>query len=373
MSGLYIHVPYCHSKCSYCDFTSYASAHNYSDYISAVIRELKLQQEKIAVLKPSTIFMGGGTPTILPTDLIAELFFELSRIYNLRNIVECTIEANPKTLTLENLIAYKKIGFNRISIGVQSLQSEILNSISRAHNPTEAIEAITLAKVAGFENISVDLLYGLPSQKKGHVLNDINRLISEGVKHISFYGLQVEENTPIQNKIEKGLLHLPNEKEVISQYLEGANLLESKGYKQYEISNFSKKNYKCLHNLGYWDGSDYLGLGVSSHSKKGNKRFYNTEKISKYLKNIQEGFIAVEKVYALAEHEEKLERLMLSMRTNEGVPLSNMVYSNAAKKYIENLVSNNMAQTVEGKLILTPKGYLLSNKIISDMWDFIEF
>ncbi|WP_353894338.1 radical SAM family heme chaperone HemW [Proteinivorax hydrogeniformans] len=372
MSGLYIHIPYCNTKCSYCDFVSYTNTKTIDKYINALKNEITLNQKTLKDLKPSTIFIGGGTPTLVPVHLMHDLFKELSQVINISDVKEWTIEANPKTISLEKLNAYKQIGINRISLGVQSLQQGLLDLISRKHTPAEAIKAIQLAQGVGFENISVDLLYGLPNQTTANILDDIKRLVNEEVKHISFYGLQLEEGTPLHERVNSGRITLPKEEDIKKQYLQAVDLLTNYGYKQYEISNFSKPNFKSLHNLGYWNRGNYLGLGVASHSKIAKKRFYNTNSLNEYLSTLEGNKLPIKESQVLKKSEEKLEQVMLKLRTDMGIPLKQFTNCPKFSLYHDNLISNSLAVNEKGTLKLTANGYLLSNKIIADLWNFIE-
>lgn len=280
MRGLYIHIPFCLKKCKYCDFTSFVGCEeHFAEYIKCVKKEMaEYKGEKI-----DTIFIGGGTPSILSKELLGELIKSIYDTFNIDKNVEFTIESNPKTLTFEKLELLKELGVNRLSIGVQSFIDGELKKIGRIHSSNDASEAVNLAKKAGFKNINLDLMFSIPEQTIDTFKKSIDIAISLNPEHISAYSLILEEGTPLFFEVEKGEALLPNDETDRENYQYLCEKLEAEGYMQYEISNFSKKGYECRHNIKYWDCDEYIGIGISAHSYFDGRRYYNTDSLENYL------------------------------------------------------------------------------------------
>lgn len=281
MRGLYIHIPFCIKKCKYCDFVSFSGCEKrFGEYIDALCNEMaEYKGEKI-----DTVFIGGGTPTLLAENETAELLLHIRNNFELSADTEFSVEANPKTLTPQKLSALKEGGVNRISIGIQSFNDDELLNIGRRHNAAEAEEAFYAARNAGFDNINIDIMFSLPGQTGKSFLKTLRTVIGLNPEHISCYSLILEEGTPLYDEAQKGILQLPNEEEDRENYELARRVLREAGYIQYEISNFAKTGFECRHNLKYWDCDEYIGLGLAAHSYYRGRRFFNTENLGDYLK-----------------------------------------------------------------------------------------
>lgn len=322
MAGIYLHVPFCIKKCDYCDFVSFPENGMAESYFNALWREIDLCAEKNSGKQFNTVFFGGGTPSALPPYYITRT---MERIMSSLNVVpdEVTIECNPGTVSQEKLKEYKRAGFNRISIGVQSFDDRLLRGIGRIHTATDAYQAADAARAAGFDNINIDLMYGLPGQTVESYTDSVRRAAGLAVEHISAYSLILEEGTRLYHRVNNGEIRLPDEDDVYDMHRAGMELLAESGYSRYEISNYAKPGKKCLHNLNYWNVGEYLGLGLNSSSalrKYGELiRFANSACMEKYLSDIKNGVLPREEIQLISESEEMFEWAMLGLRKIDGV------------------------------------------------------
>ena len=281
--GLYIHIPFCRSKCRYCDFCSFpnASEQNFEDYVAALCLDLEKCAADCTAHRVDTIYVGGGTPTILPWRLLEKILNTVMRCYHVSASAEITAECNPKTADAEKLIAMRGMGFNRLSVGMQSAQDAELRALGRIHSFEDFCATFSAARGAGFENISADLMMGIPEQTVESYLDTVERLCALSPEHISAYGLIVEEGTPFGNMGDK--LILPREEAEEEMYFRGIERLAAHGYRQYEISNFSKRGYESRHNLRYWNCEAFLGFGPAAYSDFGGERFGNSRDLVAYI------------------------------------------------------------------------------------------
>ena len=318
--GIYIHIPFCKQKCYYCDFPSYAGKEACQDtYLDALLFEIRRAGEAYRDRVVDTVFFGGGTPSVLPKEALPRIIDALRESFILADDAEVSAEANPGTVDGEKLATWKAAGINRISFGVQSFHDSLLHSIGRIHTAEEASDAIRLAREAGFDNINLDLIYGLPSQTVAMLEDDIKRAVSLGIEHISVYGLIVEEDTVLEQMVDEGRVTLPSDEDEEAMYDHVTTYLEDIGYHRYEISNYAKDGKVCRHNLKYWQFCDYLGLGSAAHSFVGGKRFANERSIDDYIRRMTE-----EGTARLDDEEETIvelrgEYVFLALRTAEGV------------------------------------------------------
>ncbi len=357
--SIYIHIPFCKSKCFYCDFASYANKELiYNSYIDSLILEIKTLAKNYKGYKVQTIFIGGGTPTILPYNLILKVIEQLNLSFNIDCNCEITIESNPGTIQHENLLAFRKSGINRISIGLQAWQDEFLKKLGRIHTKEEFITGFNLAREVGFNNINVDLMFALPNQTIADWEETLNNVIKLNPEHISTYSLIVEENTPFYNQN----LQLPDENADRQMYYIAKQLLKS-NYIHYEISNFAKDNFLCRHNIVYWKQKEYLGLGLGAHSYINNTRFHNTYNIDKYIsqQNIIEDVEENDIVNNYAEY------MFLGLRLLKGVSKSEFklkfkkdIYE-IYNKQLNECKKLGLIQDDKGFIFLTDKGIDVSN------------
>lgn len=367
--SLYIHVPFCKQKCFYCDFPSYANIdHLKDDYVNALCKEI--ENSKITY-NIKSIFIGGGTPSYLDSKQLEKLLKTINRLKLDRNI-EFTMEANPGTLDEEKLIVMKKGGINRISMGLQAVQNSLLKDIGRIHTFNIFEENFKLARKVGFENINLDLMFGLPSQTVGEWKESLEKISSLGPEHISAYSLILEEETAFHKLYEKNKLFLPSEEEEREMYQITKDILNSYGYKQYEISNYSKEGYECYHNKVYWRSEEYIGLGSSSASFIDGKRIKNVEDVKTYIEKINNEEAVADEIYQNTKEDNMEEFMFMGLRLIEGIKMGefkkrfNLDITEIYKEVIEKNISKNLLEIKGGNLRLTEKGIELSNYVMSD-------
>ncbi len=366
--GLYIHIPFCKKKCSYCDFVSFSDKSSLIEkYKTAVIKEIK--NKDISKYKINTIYIGGGTPSILDSKCISDIINEV-KDYILDN-AEITIEINPGTADREKLKKYKEIGVNRLSIGLQSTDNNILKEIGRIHSFEEFLNIYSLAREVGFNNINVDLMLGLPGQTIEILEESVRKIIKLNPEHISIYSLILEENTKMWDMVNKGILKLPSEDIERKMYWKVKNMLESNGYIHYEISNFAKKGYESRHNSDCWEQKEYIGVGLAAHSYLNKIRFSNTSNLEEYINNINNGDFDKNITINETQRDEdtKKEYMLLGLRKIDGVSISkykNKFGENPVFKYrqeLEKLVKENLLEIDGDNIKLTNKGLDLANLV----------
>ena len=325
--GIYIHIPFCKKKCEYCDFISYSQKEDCIEkYVDALIKSIEISKKNInkKYYKVNTIYIGGGTPSFINSKYIVKILEKVRAWFNVSNDAEITIELNPGTVNEEKIIDYKNAGINRVSIGLQAVQDEILKMLGRIHNFSEFLDTYNMVQKNGFKNINVDLMLGLPNQTLDNIEESVNKIISLNPNHVSVYSLIVEDGTPIERKITSGILNLPEEDLERKMYYKVKEILEKNGYNHYEISNFAKKGFESKHNMNCWNQEEYLGFGLASHSYFENKRFSNIENLDEYIKNIEENNfdknIIVHEIQS--EEAKKKEYMLLGLRKIEGVSIS---------------------------------------------------
>ena len=369
-----MHIPFCKQKCYYCDFISYANKdESIEEYITSLKKEIREVSKEIDKEEYSinTIYIGGGTPSYISEKYISEIVNELKNNYCIDKEAEITIEVNPGTVNESKLKEYKKIGINRISIGLQSTKNELLKQIGRIHTYEDFLECYKLTRKIGFKNVNVDLMMGLPNQTLNDIQISLEKIIKLKPEHISFYSLIIEENTPIEKMIENNILKLPNEELERKMYWEAKKILEENDYIHYEISNFSKKGYESKHNMNCWKQKEYLGFGLAAHSYLGNKRYCNLDCISKYCKNIKEDNHKNNRIICeeQTENERRKEYMLLGLRKIEGVDIQefknkfveNPIY--IFHKELERLVEKELIEIDLNKIKLTNKGLDFANLV----------
>lgn len=366
--GIYVHIPFCKRKCDYCDFISYSNKDSkIQEYIEAVKKEIELQKIKSEI---TTIYVGGGTPSYIESKYIKEIIEEIKK-KNVSNDAEITIEINPGTVTLEKLRDYKKSGINRLSIGLQTTQNNLLKQIGRIHDFEQFVETYKLAQKEGFKNINVDLMLGLPNQRIKDLKESLEKVIELQPEHISVYSLIVEEGTPICNKIEKGDLELPEEELERNMYWYVKNTLELNGYKHYEISNFARKGYESKHNLNCWKQKEYVGIGLAAHSYRDITRYSNTEQMGEYIRNVKNENLERNRIIHEIQKEEdtKKEYMILGLRQIDGIKISkfkekfgdNPIY--LFRNELKKLSDENLINIDEDNIKLTNKGIDFANLV----------
>lgn len=315
MAGIYVHIPFCKSKCTYCDFTSFPDKLCYAEsYMACVYREISKRKAELENYVFDTLYIGGGTPSVIDERYIAMLVAAAKKNFRIADNAEITIEINPGTVNAEKISAYKQCGVNRFSVGLQTAVDDQLSNLGRIHTLQDFIDCAALLKA---ENFNADVMIGLKEQTAEDVENTILVAAKHGASHISMYALTPEDGTPIYTDYLNG--ELPDGDEVAGLYEYGRGLLAGKGYLRYEVSNFAKKGYESRHNLNYWKRGEYIGLGVSASSFMRGKRFTNTFDLDEYMKCVISGFPPVIESETVSEGDAKFEFIMLGLRTVYGV------------------------------------------------------
>lgn len=371
-AALYIHIPFCEKRCLYCDFYTVAGVETrIPDYISALQKEIALRaaEEFWQRQRFATIFFGGGTPSLLSPVQLAEILEACFARFSFSAELEITLETNPGTITNEQLAQYRAIGINRLSFGVQSFHPEELQLLDRIHSPEQAQAALLGARYAGFENLSLDLIFALPKQTQKIWRENLKHAVELKPNHISAYNLTIEAGTPLDRAITQGKIQPLTEEEEREMYEFTIAFLAQNGYQQYEISNFAQPGFAARHNIKYWDGSAYLGLGASAHSYDGKRRFWNVANLRKYLECLSRHALAEEGVEHLTAQQAQFEFAFLGLRQMRGVDLQG--FQRKFRKPFEK-VFNGAAQEMEregllvrenGFLRLSPEGIFLCDEI----------
>ena len=374
MLGLYIHIPFCVSKCKYCDFNSYKlNLEKKRKYLKALQKEMEFYKEEVVGKNIETIFIGGGTPSILNENEIKFLFDEIKKNFNIKKDAEITMECNPGTLTLEKLKVMKDCGVNRLSIGLQAVQNQHLNYIGRIHTYEEFEKNYKQAKEVGFENINIDLMYALPNQSREDWMESLEKVVKLNPTHISAYSLILEEGTELFNMYERKEFKLLDEDTDIEMYKYTINYLKSNGYDQYEISNYAKKGYECKHNILYWKCKNYVGLGASASGFLNKTRYNNLCDLDEYEEIIYSGKKPLEWEEKLSIKDEIEESIFLGLRMNEGIKFEdflekyNFNFKEEYKNEISKLKNMGLIQVDDQFMALTQKGREISNSV------FVEF
>jgi oxygen-independent coproporphyrinogen-3 oxidase len=376
---LYIHVPFCIKKCAYCDFLSGPQdERTIENYVERLLDEICAYSSNMEVTKNyqvSTVFLGGGTPSVLSANQMERIFDALNRTFDIVSDAEITIEANPGTVTREKLEAYKKCGINRISFGLQSTNNEELKLLGRIHTYEEFLESYQLTRECGFDNINVDLISAIPKQTVESWEKTLSEVIALSPEHISAYSLIVEDGTPFAKMYGEGCPRehdLPSEEEERIIYYRTEELIEKAGYHRYEISNYAREGKECRHNLGYWERKEYLGIGLGAASLIDNTRFKNTDELLYYMEHTDDLNAIRENVEILSIREQMEEFMFLGLREIKGVSIS--AFESAFGKSMEEhygeqihkLIEQGLLEKKDGRLMLTKQGIDVSNSVFAE-------
>lgn len=368
--GLYIHIPFCRSKCAYCDFYSLAGAEErMDDYCRALERHLAEVAPQAECHKADTVYFGGGTPSYLGAERLCRLLGSIRKLYKVDKHAEITLEANPDSATdRKTLKRLRKAGFNRLSLGVQSMDDALLQTIGRIHTRQQVQEAVAAARKAGFKNLSLDLIYGLPGQTMEGWEKTLSDAVGLHPEHLSCYGLKLEEGTPLYRRQRE--LTFPDEDMQADMYLYTVEFLKQCGYEQYEISNFAKPGFASRHNLKYWLMQEYAGFGPGAHSDFGNVRYGYARDLERYLK----GELVLQESETVDSDEREREYLMLRLRTVQGVDPREFEYRFRQRfaplaALLQQCAREGLAEQDENGWHLTAKGFLVSNRIIGLLQD----
>jgi oxygen-independent coproporphyrinogen-3 oxidase len=373
MPGIYLHIPYCRQKCNYCNFFSLASSKYRDEFADILVRELHLQKDYLGGKEVGTIYFGGGTPSLLEAGEVGRLIAAIDSTFRIRGDAEITLEANPDDLTPEKLIRLREAGINRLSIGIQSFRDEDLHYLNRVHSAIQAEVCIKQAQDAGFENISIDLIFGIPTLDHAAWESNVEKVIASAVPHISAYALTVEERTPLQQLISKGKLAATKDEEQALQFNQAIKLLTAAGYCHYEISNYCKPGRFARHNTAYWKGEKYLGIGPSAHSYDGNTRQWNVSNLGAYVGSVRDNKVPFDmEVLTLTHHFN--EYVMTALRTMSGIDLQ-AVRERFGEEWLGDLLSEASSFIEKGHLVsngeritLTGEGKLFSDGIAASLF-----
>lgn len=371
--GIYVHIPFCVSKCKYCSFNSFAGKDNLqADYLKAVVKEIEMQKPKTNK-KVSTIFIGGGTPSHFISGGISTIISTIKNTFDLTEDCEITVECNPNSVTYEKALEWKNAGVNRVSIGFQTSKNSILKRIGRTHNKNDLFIATNYLHSVGLDNINIDLMIGLPTQKQKDVKNALNIALKCGATHISAYTLILEECTPLFESVKSGEVKIPKEEKTLNMYNFLKKFLLKRGFFRYEVSNFSKAEYECKHNLNCWSLQEYIGIGAGAHGYVGKVRYSNFDDIVKYISAINDKNLPQETYEKLTKAEEIEEYIMLGLRKVKGINLNHLTsvykYNLLEKKkdIIDKLISQNLIQIKDDYLFATDFGFNVLNHIILNL------
>jgi len=380
---LYLHIPFCKQACHYCDFHFSTNLKSKADLVTAICREIELQKDYLPTRTLETIYFGGGTPSLLTESELGQIFETIYRIYQVEPNAEITLEANPDDLTSEKLVELKPF-INRLSIGIQSFHEPYLRFMNRAHNATESEQCVKLAQDSGFDNLTIDLIYGMSERLLGiHESSqdsdeqlwqwDLEMAVALNTPHISAYNLTIEPQTALGNWLKKGKIKPVEEELSARQFEHMINYLNANDYEQYEISNFARNGHYARHNSSYWKRRPYLGVGPSAHSFNGVSRQYNIANNALYVKSIQEGNLSFE-AETLTAFDQVNDYLLTSLRTIWGCDLgiiqeiSGINLLEIQKPYLTAFFENEWIYIIDNVLFLTPKGKLFADRIASDLF-----
>ncbi|MBE6976937.1 MAG: radical SAM family heme chaperone HemW [Ruminococcaceae bacterium] len=370
--GIYIHVPFCRSKCQYCDFYSLTDKSDrlMEDYLDAVCDHIRETGRSSVGYQVDTIYFGGGTPSFFGADGMAAILTAVRRSFPVAASAEITFEANPDSVSPKLLRRLRGEGFNRVSLGIQCDDDRILEKIGRPHKYEQAVQAVEKIRKAGFKNLSVDLIYGLPGQTLESWQKTLQHVLQLEPEHISCYGLKVEEGTPLYKY--RDVSNLPDDDTQADMYLSTVEILRNKGYRQYEISNFCRRGYESRHNMKYWTGGEYLGFGPDASSDFAGKRFKIIRDLKGYIQGIQNKGMVLEDIQEIPYRERAGEYLMMRLRTTQGISREEyeknfLLPFTPLESYLEECRQQGHALGADGRWRLTPEGFLLSNTILTKL------
>lgn len=354
MAGIYLHIPFCKSKCAYCNFFSVVSEKQRADFLDALKREAVARKKYLENEEIRTVYFGGGTPSLLKPSEIADILDVLYQNYKIIENPEITLEANPDTVSKESLLEYKSLGINRLSIGIQSFFDDDLQYLSRKHDSKHALQVLDWAKEVGFQEVTLDLIYGIPTLTEEKWRKNLEIFFSTGFNHLSAYALTIEEKTALGQRIKKGSAAPVSEEESIRHYEILVEMAENQGFEHYEISNFARSGHYSKHNTIYWKGAKYLGLGPSAHSFDGVSRQWNVAGVKDYCEN-----------YSFEREELTLadrynEYVMTSLRTNWGCDL-NFIKANLGEEYVKRFKNLTKKYILSGKMYLKGENFILND------------
>lgn len=367
--GLYIHVPFCSSRCGYCDFNTYTpgelgGGNQIPGYLDALEKELDIAAQRVG-RSVDTVFIGGGTPSLLGAEGLGRVLDSVRATFGLSRGAEVTTESNPESTSPEFFAGLLESGFNRISLGMQSASSAVLRVLERQHTPGRAFDAAEEALAAGFEHVNLDMIYGTPTETDDDVRRTVEKTLATGVDHVSAYSLIVEESTRMARKVAKGQLPAPEEDTYARRYELIASQLEACGFDWYEVSNWARPGGQCRHNRIYWVDGNWWGAGPGAHSHVDGERFFNVKHPRRYVAELAAGRLPVQEIEHLSEAERHTEKIMLGLRLAEGIPEAWL--ADAARLVTESYLRRGLLTRHAGRIAVTKPGRLLADGIITDL------
>jgi oxygen-independent coproporphyrinogen-3 oxidase len=376
--GVYVHIPFCEKKCIYCDFYSLETTHHIAQFVDTLIAEIELRARLTPLPHTAhTLFFGGGTPSLLSSPQMERIFSALHTVINFSDTTEITMECNPGTITHESLSAYRSLGFNRLSFGVQSFFADDLHFLSRIHTPDQAEKAISIARSAGFDNVNLDLMFALPHQTFERWDKNLQTALSLGTDHISAYSLIFEEGTPLNAMKLKGKVRPADEDLDARLYAHTMAVLAENGYEQYEVSNFAKPGKECRHNMVYWEGEEYVSFGPSAHGYLHGERYGNVRSLKRYTDDVHRGILPAVKQETLGTQERMTERLFLELRS-KGIRVHEFLRDfhcnphTLLQPIIDKYADKLLFRFPENRIALTSAGYAVCDELTTEILVAVE-
>jgi len=375
-TACYIHIPFCDHKCIYCDFYSIITSDNVNSFLESLKKEINFYSEKHSEDRELiSIFFGGGTPSLMEPEYISQIIEQIQTNFKVKDDAEITLETNPGTVSLEKLERFRKRGINRISIGIQSFDNADLKFLTRIHNSDTAIKTVYDATEVGFENISLDLIFNLPGQTKDKWMKNLEQAAQLPIKHISTYSLILERGTILNKMVLDGKVKIADEDYDAELYQTTIDFITSNGFYQYEVSNFAKPGFECVHNNAYWDYTDYLGFGTSAHSFIDSKRWWNFSSLKMYIDKMEKSGNAIAGSETISSEKAMEEYIMLELRSSGlNIKIFENRFGNEAKDwlkkkypYFELLKNKNFVMMSDGIIKLTSRGYAICDEILAEI------
>ncbi|HET7723652.1 MAG TPA: radical SAM family heme chaperone HemW [Propionibacteriaceae bacterium] len=372
--ALYLHVPYCASRCGYCDFNTYTAAElgaspgaSQTSYVDGALAEVALARRVLGPRRVTSIFVGGGTPTLLASDTLVTLVGAVDDAFGLADGAEVTTEANPESVTPDSLAALRAGGFTRVSFGMQSAVPHVLRTLDRVHTPGRAAEAVSEARAAGFGDVSLDLIYGTPGESLDDWRTSLEAALAAEPDHLSAYALIVEEGTPLARRIRRGELPAPDDDDLADKYLLADELLGEAGYDWYELSNWARPGHECRHNVAYWRSMDWWGIGAGAHSHVGGVRWWNVKHPAAYAQRLASGRSPGHAREVLTADQQRVEQVRLEIRLADGLASSSLSRTEVAR--VADLVERGLLVRRGDRLVLTLEGRLLADAVVRELLD----
>ncbi len=372
--ALYLHVPFCATRCGYCDFNTYTAAElgaspgaSQTSYVTAALAEIALARRVLGPRTVTSVFVGGGTPTLLASDTLVTLLGAIRETFGLADGAEVTTEANPESVTPSSLAALRVGGFTRMSFGMQSAVPHVLHTLDRVHTPGRAVQAVAEARAAGFDDVSLDLIYGTPGESVADWRTSLETALAAEPEHVSAYALIVEDGTPLARRIRRGELPAPDDDDLADKYELADEMLGTAGYDWYELSNWARPGHECRHNVAYWRSTDWWGIGAGAHSHVGGVRWWNVKHPAVYTDRLAGSRSPGHAREVLTGDQRRAEQVLLEIRLADGLPESRLLASEQAR--VDDLAARKLLVRVGDRLVLTLEGRRLADAVVRDLLD----